>query len=57
MYRSKSVKNIQKQKDQEKKLKAQTLEHMPIENMYFSGGRPLELQQELQRIMRMIKVM
>ena len=31
MHRSKSVKNKQKKKEQEKKLKAQIPEHVPIE--------------------------
>lgn len=49
MYRSKSVKNKQEQKDQEKKLKAQIPEHTPIENrVILVGGRPFELQEELQ---------
>ena len=50
MYRSKSVKNKQKPKDQEEKLKARIPEHVPIENMIiFVGGRPFKLQQDLQK--------
>lgn len=50
MYRSKSVKNKQEQKDQERKLKTQIPEHTPIENrVILVGGRPFELQEELQQ--------
>ena len=50
MYRFESVKNKQKQKDQEKKLKTQIVEHVLIENMIMIvGGRPFELHEELQK--------
>ena len=54
MYRSKSVKNKQEQKVQEKKVKAQIPEHVPIENMIILvGGRFFEFEEK----MRMIDVM
>ena len=46
MYRSNSVKNKQKQKDQEKNLQVQIPEHVLIENMIILvGDRPFELQE------------
>ena len=58
MYRSKSVKNKQKQNNQEKKLKAQIPEHVPIENMIILVGVGLlNCNMRYKGITRMIKVM
>ena len=56
MHRSKSVKNKQKQKDQDKKIKAQIPEHVPIENtIILVGVGLLNCNKSYKRIMRMIK--
>ena len=58
MYRSKSVKKQQKQKDHERKLKAEIPEHVPIENMIILVGVGLlNCNKSYKRIMRMIKAM